>query len=684
MKLLRILIPVGWLGCLAAACKGGVTDSTAAPSSMTATPNPVSIEFGKTAEVDITFKNTDGQTLSTDHWLPLCTVATGDQNVATVTVVNNKVRITAQGVGTTTVTVSSSAYVKTVIQVQVTEPVPVINVTSFPVIKGLEYELVIDGTGILPGAQVQVNGQVATSNVLPNGRLRVFYDRTATYAMDVNAPLQVGVFNPPNGALSNIVTVPVRYAGPDIDFINITSAAQGSPDVTIEVHLDPVFGWAAYPVSKVRWNGTDLVTTVVSQTTLRAVIPAALLTTAGTFNITVTNPAPGGGTSSPEPFFVTPALGNAHFDFSNYEPQVVWAAQSQGNGPFAQVAIVNKQVEFPVTGSTASLAFVSSVGTAFRSLLAHPEQAGVITYLVTVLRMSGAELTAGVIPMGYPFGTTALSGTVSGIGAGQTGLLQWGNAASGVSQGQPTFSMTNASAGSHGLVGYLKGASISAADRVFERQNQAPGTGVSIDFNGAQSAPVATGTASLTGLIGGDQAFGQMAYTTEPTCEGNFLYTVPASGSFLITGFPGSLQGTNDRHLFSFLILNGTSVLQHLVSSKALGNFSTTRPTTLAPPVVTNVSGAPYQIKQAQVNLGSYNSATLFYSTMAVTATKAVFGGVAGTITAPDLSGVAGWNPAWAPASTTAWTVGATTTIYPLAGCADGSTRTTVSVSGTN
>src|SRR6185369_7055305 len=135
------------------------------------------------------------------------------------------------------------------------------------------------------------------------------------------------------------------------------------------------------------------------------------------------------------------------------------------------------------------------------------------------------------------------------------------------------------------------------------------------------------------------------------------------------------------RHLFTFLILNGTSVLQHVINSKALSNFSTTRPTQIATPVVSNVAGAPYQIKQAQVNLGTtYNSATLFYSNMAVTASRAAFGGATGTLKPPDLSGVAGWNPAWAPTTTTSWSIGATTGVNPVSGCADGSTRTTVSL----
>ena len=651
---------------------------------MSANPNPVSVEVGKTANVSVSFFNIDHQALSTATWLPLSSVASSNTNIATVTVVNNELRITGQGVGTATVTVTSSASVKTTITVQVTEPTPVITVTNtFAVTKGGVYELFVTGTGILPDAKVQVNGQVFTPTVMPDGRLRVFLDRDATYAMNP-VPLQVGVFNPPNGALSNLVNVEVRYPVPDVEQLSVTSAPQGSPDVTVDIQFEASFAWAAYPVTKARFNGTDLATTRLNNYTVRAVIPAALLTTAGTYDIDAVNPGTFDGIS--KPFTVTAPAGTVKFDFSNYEPQVLLAAMAQGTNPFVAVPLVNKEATFPLSGSApAQFAFVSAVGSNFRSLVGRPETAGVITYLVTVLQMSAAELTAGTIPMGLPFGTTALSGTVTGIGAGQIALLQWGNAATGATQAQPGFSMTNASAGSHGLVGYLKGTtSISAGDRIFRRSNQAAGSGITIDFNGAESAPVATATASLTGLIAGDQAFGQMGYTTEATCEGNFLYTTPASASFLITGFPGAVQGTNDRHLFTFLILNGSSVLSHTINSKALGAFSATRPPPLAAPTVSDVPGAPYQIKQAQVNLGNYNTATLFYSTMAVTATRNFFGGATGLIKAPDLSGVAGWSTAYAPPTTNAWTVGAMTTVYPLPGCADGSTRTVTSVAGTN
>ena len=59
--------------------------------------------------------------------------------------------------------------------------------------------------------------------------------------------------------------------------------------------------------SVVSFNGQALATTVISGNTLTAVVPAALLTAPSTASVTVTNPAPGGGTSNAVSFTVNAA-----------------------------------------------------------------------------------------------------------------------------------------------------------------------------------------------------------------------------------------------------------------------------------------------------------------------------------------------------------------------------------------
>jgi hypothetical protein len=56
--------------------------------------------------------------------------------------------------------------------------------------------------------------------------------------------------------------------------------------------------------SVVRWNGNDLTTGFVSSTVLTAIIPASDVATAGTANVTVFNPAPGGGESGAVTFTI--------------------------------------------------------------------------------------------------------------------------------------------------------------------------------------------------------------------------------------------------------------------------------------------------------------------------------------------------------------------------------------------
>jgi hypothetical protein len=56
----------------------------------------------------------------------------------------------------------------------------------------------------------------------------------------------------------------------------------------------------------VQWNGLARATTFVSSTQLRASVAAADITTAGTAQVTVISPAPGGGTSAALPFTIAP------------------------------------------------------------------------------------------------------------------------------------------------------------------------------------------------------------------------------------------------------------------------------------------------------------------------------------------------------------------------------------------
>lgn len=86
---------------------------------------------------------------------------------------------------------------------------------------------------------------------------------------------------------------------PQVSAIAPDAAAEGSPDTTITVR-----GRGFIPASSVFFERVPVETTFVSPTELKAVVPARVLGTVGTYLVNVSTPEPGGGQSDRVPFFV--------------------------------------------------------------------------------------------------------------------------------------------------------------------------------------------------------------------------------------------------------------------------------------------------------------------------------------------------------------------------------------------
>jgi hypothetical protein len=115
----------------------------------------------------------------------------------------------------------------------------------------------------------------------------------------------ITVFNPaPGGGTSNILSLVVNAEGnpvPTTTSISPASKTVGDPGF----HLT-VMGGNFTASSVVRFNGAPRATTYVSSSNLTAAILAGDLLSIGADNITVFNPAPGGGTSNIQSFTVNP------------------------------------------------------------------------------------------------------------------------------------------------------------------------------------------------------------------------------------------------------------------------------------------------------------------------------------------------------------------------------------------
>ena len=116
--------------------------------------------------------------------------------------------------------------------------------------------------------------------------------------------------------------------------------------------------------SVVNWNGTPLATTFVKTGELTAVVPATIVSKAGTASVTVVSPSPGGGSSNPVPFTIIEPTSNLVFrDLPVAEttaPLALAAADFNHDG-IADLAVIDQgpapscNYEFSSGGSVAIL-----------------------------------------------------------------------------------------------------------------------------------------------------------------------------------------------------------------------------------------------------------------------------------------------------------------------------------------
>jgi hypothetical protein len=172
-------------------------------------------------------------------------------------------------------------------------PRPVISgiPTPLPVVRLEPVEMTFRGSSFFPQMAVRVNGAVRPRTVVSSGEVRVRLD-----AVDVAqaGPIEVRFENPQPTAGSAVASLGVVNPAPAATSLSAQNVFVGSQAFTLTVT-----GTRFVPGSVVQANGSPRPTTFVSQTQLRAAIPASDLTQIGDLPIRVVTPAPGGGTSSP-------------------------------------------------------------------------------------------------------------------------------------------------------------------------------------------------------------------------------------------------------------------------------------------------------------------------------------------------------------------------------------------------
>ncbi len=152
----------------------------------------------------------------------------------------------------------------------------------------------LGGLGFVAQSEVRVGGVARPTTFVSATQVRV-----ALTAADLATagPVQLTVFNPaPGGGLSSAAQVMVANLLPAITSITPGFVATGSPGATITVT-----GTGFVQQSQVITGAAQRQTAFVSATELRVTLTEAEVAAAGTLELRVQNPAPGGGISNAAP-----------------------------------------------------------------------------------------------------------------------------------------------------------------------------------------------------------------------------------------------------------------------------------------------------------------------------------------------------------------------------------------------
>ncbi len=152
--------------------------------------------------------------------------------------------------------------------------------------------LSIFGAGLTKGTTVSLGGTSLQTSYLSSTEVTAL---VPAFTQAIAGTFEVSVANPtPGGGTAGPATFTVSNLVPTLNSISPSTLKIGSPATRVNLT-----GQFFLPASTVSLDSTVLTTTYVSSTLLVPTVPAGNLTAAGTFNLTVANPAPGGGPSDP-------------------------------------------------------------------------------------------------------------------------------------------------------------------------------------------------------------------------------------------------------------------------------------------------------------------------------------------------------------------------------------------------
>ena len=345
--------------------------------------------------------------------------------------------------------------------------------------------IVVSGTDFVSRSIVQLDGSPLATTFVSDTELRATIPTAKLAAVGV-LRISVGT-SPPGGGASKEVTFEVQNPDATVTSLMPLSVLAGAGPTLLTVNGSNFVSGA-----KITFGVMDLTTTVISPISLTATIPASLLVTSGAIPVKVTNPAPGGGTSSPISFTVA----NPAASIQSINPTAAFVGSAALGLSVSGSGFVNgSNVLF--NGTALATTFGSSTSltaTVPASLLG---AAGDFPVAVSNPPPGGGVTAPVVFRVQYPAPqTTSIAPAVASVGAGNTDVVVTGLGFFITSQitldGAPTA--TTYQDGTH-LKATIPAAKLGAAGSIAVRVvNSAPGGGTSaaLGFTVNNVAPVIT------------------------------------------------------------------------------------------------------------------------------------------------------------------------------------------------
>ena len=330
----------------------------------------------------------------------------------------------------------------------------------------------------------------------------------------------VTVANPaPGGGVSNTATFTIDASAnpaPFVTSLTPSSANAGSAGFTITVN-----GSSFVPGAVVRWNGSDRVTNFLSSTQVTANVLTSDLASPGTANVSVFNPAPGGGLSPTVPFTIanapnpTPVL-TSIAPVSAFVGGNAFTLTVNGSGFVAGSVVRWNGVDRPTTFVSAAqlsaaipASDVAATGTATVSVFTGPPGGGT-SAPATFSILNPVPVLSSHSPSAVIAGGPAFTLTVNGSGFVASSVVRWNGA------DRPTTFVSSTQ-----LTASIAASDITATATVpITVMTPAPGGGVSSAVN----LPIQNALPTLTSL----------SPTTVPA--GNAAFTLTVNGTGFVSG----------------------------------------------------------------------------------------------------------------------------------------------------